>query len=139
MDLDIEVTKGTTKGHEAIAKKFMSSLEKHLRWMDLNKWIIKVEYVEIDEDCGMETSCQPQYYKATIGVDLAFLDSSNKQREAIDEYVRHELLHVVLWIYTALAEDLSLKKGKGAIRKMEERVVSDLERMPLWDKLYKNS
>jgi hypothetical protein len=105
--------------------------------MGLQGWDIFVEFGEIkgkgnDAEMAMETFAEPEYYKTTLTVDLSRLHEID-----INTYVRHEFLHTILWLYTHAAEELCVKKAQGTVLKLEERVVSDLERMPLWEMLYK--
>jgi len=109
----------------------LSSLTRHLALMGLDHWNIKIQWVSVDEKFVMETEVQPEYYKATISIDLPEL-----KLPYLNEYIRHECFHIILWQYTETAETLApTKKSKAVIRKLEERTVSDLERMPLWDKI----
>ena len=98
--------------------------------MGLQDWDIKFTWAPVGKSYVMETSAEPEYYKATITVDLPNLDPAH-----LPSYLRHELLHIILWQYTEAAEAFALKRTKTTLRKLEERMVSDLERMPLWENL----
>jgi hypothetical protein len=117
-------------GLEPRAAQVLGSFRHHQDLMGLDSWTIKLFWRPVGDHKIMATSAEPEYYQASIDIDLEDLDI-----EHLSEYVRHELLHVLLWQYTETAESLVLKKAKGTIRKLEERTVSDLERMPLWDRI----
>jgi hypothetical protein len=110
----------------------LASIKKHRDLLGLEGWDIIVSFEEVEGNMCMQTSAEPEYYKVSIDVDLRGLNDSD-----IDLYVRHELLHAVLWMYTHLAENLAGRKNRKLIRGMEERLVTDLERMPFWEILYK--
>ena len=131
------IIQGEQKG-EALAKQVIASVKLHQNLMGLDDWYGKIVFAPVeDEDGGdiMETECHPQYKKFTITVDLNVLNTSP---EYLQHYVRHELFHVLVWFMFDLSTELSYKKGAGAIRKLEERVIYDLEHMPLWDLVYVN-
>ncbi len=119
------------KGKRGLSRTVLSSVRKHAKWLGLSNWTIYVKWKPVDGEYAMETDAKPEYYTAYVHVDLNEL-----KPQFVDEYVRHELFHVRLWAYTATVEDLAHKKAFEHIRKAEESLVSDLERMPLWDELY---
>lgn len=118
----------------AKSRQVVARITELAQLMGLGSWEIKIDWHSVEGTFTMETTAEPEYYKVTISIDLPKLEY-----EDIDAYLRHELLHAILWQYTETAEALALKKAKSTIRKLEERTVSDLERMPLWDKLSSDS
>ncbi len=123
---------GNTRGRKRLANKVLASIKKHRDLFGMQGWDIVITFKEVEGDMCMETVAEPEYYKTMIDVDLRGLVESD-----IDLYVRHELLHAILWMYTNLAESLAPSRHKKLLGGMEERLVTDIERMPFWDILYK--
>jgi hypothetical protein len=115
---------------QPLADQVLASLRHHLGLMGLDAWDIKILWTAIPGQYAMQTNAEPEYYKATIEVDLDDL-----KPEAISSYIRHELFHIILWQYTEAATSFALKRTKTTLNRLEERTVSDLERMPLWESL----
>ena len=97
--------------------------------MGLSAWTIKLSWIPVPDHKVMASSAEPEYYQASVDVDLADLD------EYLSDYVRHELFHVILWQYTQASYSLAFKRARTTLNRLEERTVSDLERMPLWETL----
>ena len=116
------------KGLKSRAGKVLRSLKKYERLLGLDRWWITVKWKNCDKT--METVAEPEYLQAEIAVDLTKL-----KEEDIDEYTRHELFHVLLWLYTSIAEIGKGGTEHAVLRLIEERTVTEFEKMPLWEKL----
>ena len=116
------------EGLEPLAEQVMASLKDYEQRLGLTQWWITVTWGPCD--AVMSTFCEPEYYEADITVDLTKLPA-----QYVDEYARHELFHVLVWMYTSVAEGLATVREKAILRKLEERMVSDLEQMPIWENL----
>jgi len=117
--------------YKDIGQEVLDCLALHEQLLGLTDWTIKVFWKPVEDHYVMETVAQPEYYKAHISVDLPELE-----REHIAEYVRHELFHVLMWHYTEAINSFLHEDYVPHVEKLEERVVSDLERLPLWEKIY---
>jgi hypothetical protein len=124
---------GLTKGHKRLANKVLASITKHRDLMGMESWDIIVHFGEIKgSDMAMQTVAEPQYYKIMLDVDLDALHEVE-----IDTYVRHEFIHAFVWLYSNLVENLLGKRHAEAVREIEERVTTDMERWPLLYKMRK--
>ena len=112
----------------------VDSFEEHINLMLKDDWYITISFVEneIDGEC-MATEAFPEYRKASIEV---FLPGLTEQWEYLDHYVRHELLHIIIWNFFDIAGTLAYKNVSKALGKLEEQVIYLLEHMPLWNVLY---
>jgi hypothetical protein len=114
-------------GKETLAGIVTTRFSRFADLMGLIGWNIRLQWTPVGDRKVMATTAEPEYYQATIDVDLNDVDI-----EYLDEYIRHELFHIILWQYTEAALAFTLKRTRTTINKLEERTVSDLERMPLW-------
>lgn len=113
--------------------KIVEAFEKHIKLMLVDDWYITLDFTSV-EDEAMQTLAKPEYRSATIEIDAEQLQD---QPECIAHYVRHEIIHVLLWSYFSIAEELCYKRTEGALEKLEEQMVYLVEHMPLWPILYK--
>lgn len=110
----------------------VKSFKKHVALMLVDDWYITIKFGPL-EDEAMECEVATEYRNAKIGVDSAQLAG---QPEYIDNYVRHEILHIIVWNFFDIAGTLAYKNAAAALVKLEESVIDRLEHMPLWKKLY---
>lgn len=117
-------------------KPIVKSLQWHAKVLGLDRWDIGVGWRKVDGgNYAMECEAEWEYYKADIFIDLS--RAVEGKIKYLDEYIRHELLHAIVWPLGQMAEKLALgSEGiQGIATMLEERVVSDLERAPFWDLL----
>jgi hypothetical protein len=117
-----------------IEHQIIDSFENHIKMMLQDEWYITIKFAKLpaDDDC-METLAKPEYRTAEVTVDVEGIAA---QPEYLNHYVRHELLHVLVWSFFDIAGTLSYKNSKDALIKCEEEVIGRLEHMPLWKRLY---
>lgn len=118
-----------------IEQKVVAAFKQHISLMLQDEWYITIKFAPMtgDDDC-METLAKPEYRTAEVTVDSEGIE---KQPEYINHYVRHELLHVLVWSFFDIAGTLSYKNTSAALIKLEEEVIGRLEHMPLWEKIYR--
>lgn len=116
----------------AFEEQVAKSLNKHIELMLADSWYITLEFTTVEGE-AMECTVKQEYRKAEINVDTAQLEG---QPEYIDHYIRHELLHILVWNFFDIAGTLAYKNAADALVKLEESVIDRLEHMPLWNKLY---
>ena len=137
--MPVSIKKAGKYGEEAtllpVEEAVVTSLHKHVALMLADDWYINLEFCSV-EDEAMETLCKPEYRKAEISVDTAKISA---EEEYIDHYIRHELLHVLVWNFFDIAGTLAYKNAASALVKLEESVIDRLEHMPLWDRLDKGT
>lgn len=114
-------------------KDIVASFERHIKLMLVDEWYITVNFEGV-EDEAMETEAHPEYRKAEVSVDSEDL---KYQPEHLDKYVRHEIMHILVWEHYSIVSELCYKRTEGALRKLEEAVIYSLEHMPAWDVMYK--
>ncbi|NIO37413.1 hypothetical protein GTO27_06885 [Candidatus Bathyarchaeota archaeon] len=114
-------------------KDVVASFHKHVDLMLDDKWYLTLKFEPV-EDEAMECEVQPEYRTAKVSIDS---DQLKSQPEYIDFYVRHELLHVVVWNFFDIAGTLAYKNAAQALIKLEESVIDRLEHMPMWKLVYK--
>jgi len=115
-------------------EKIVKAFKEHIALMLKDDWYITVKFAAVEEDYGMETEAKPEYRKAIITVDIAQIKD---QWEYLNHFIRHELLHIIVWNFFDIAGTLAYKNTSKAMEKLEEQVIYLLEHMPLWDNLYK--
>lgn len=106
-----------------------------LKWagkLGLGDWDVDVVFPEANYKDTANCDAAPEYKQAVVYLNLTKIDESHLQ-----DYIRHELLHAILWPLASIANDLA--RGDAVlleqVRKAEERVCTDLETMPLWDEV----
>jgi hypothetical protein len=112
--------------------RVVTAFEEHIVLMLKDDWYISLDFTKVEGEC-MATEAFPEYRKATIEVDIPGL---TEQWEYLNHYVRHELLHIIVWNFFDIAGTLAYKNVDRALVKLEESVIFLLEHMPLWEKLY---
>jgi hypothetical protein len=112
--------------------RVVAAFEEHIELMLHDDWYITVHFTEVEGEC-MATEAFPEYRKATVDVHI---EGIREQWEYLNHYVRHELLHVIVWNFFDIAGTLAYKNVGRALGKLEEQVIYLLEHMPLWSKLY---
>jgi hypothetical protein len=119
-----------------LEQQIVKAFEQHIELMLQDEWYITIKFAKMpaEDDC-METLAKPEYRTAEVTVDT---EGIGAQPEYINNYVRHELLHVLVWSFFDIAGTLSYKNSKDALIKLEEEVIGRLEHMPLWKKIYMN-
>lgn len=128
------ITVHTKIPDKAKHKLIMESLRYYLPRMGMQNWYIWIKYENVDDTYCMETESQAAYYKAILSIDIKQLDD-----KFIPEYIRHELFHALSGMYTDAALALC-KEDKGLteiLSELEERLATDFEQMPIWDRLRK--
>lgn len=102
--------------------------------MGLHEWKIKVKFAEVNaEDAGIGADCvaEPEYYNAEITFYLGNL--AEREVDELPAFVRHEMLHILMWPFGQLVNALTNNSFEKAFTLVDERVTSDLERMPIWE------
>ena len=110
----------------------LASFKRHIALMLVDDWYITIKFESVEGE-AMECEVATEYRNAKISVDSKQLEG---QPEYIDHYVRHEILHIIVWNFFDIAGTLAYKNAAAALVKLEESVIDRLEHMPLWDKLY---
>jgi hypothetical protein len=111
------------------------AFEEHIALMLTDDWYLTVHFTKVDEE-AMATQTWPEYRKAIVEVDLPNIST---QWEYLNHYVRHELLHIIVWNFFDIAGTLAYKNVGRALGKLEEQVIYLLEHMPLWSVLYEKT
>jgi hypothetical protein len=121
--------------NEEAAEKVLKYVRHYEALFGLEKWRIYIYWkleseFEDPEEWAAETKVDPEYYKARI-----FFNLDRPQLDKLEEDVRHEMLHCITWQFVGIIESLTYARAKKAVEKLEEKFVSDLELLPLWDKV----
>ncbi len=116
---------------EAVITPLLNAIERYKVLLGLERWNIDVRFDEKLKDAG-NCDYKPEYMQATISFnpkDISLAD--------VDEYARHELLHCIVAPLAQVADFVRErdKNSREMVREAEERVVSQLELLPLWDEL----
>lgn len=103
--------------------------------LGLNGWRFDLEWASPKDSDEAAAGCiaDPEYRRARL-----FFNVSKIPDDELDEHVRHELLHAVVWPLAHVAEfqaDSDDESATEMIRLAHERVVTDLEYAPFWSKL----
>jgi hypothetical protein len=114
-------------------RSIITSFEKHLELMFADEWYIDIIFEPVVGE-AMETGAYPEYRRAEISVDSPQL---LKKPDDVDSFVRHELLHILIWSWFDIAGTLAYKNAEKALAKIEEAVIDRLEHMPAWELMYK--
>jgi hypothetical protein len=130
--MEIEVTTPIPEGCKDKHTQLINTFQYYGKWMGMDSWNIRITYATVDNNYVMETEQRSEYYGLYITVDLQVIQESQMK-----EYVRHELFHGLMGIYAEAVDAVAGPKARKALHILEERVTSDLERMPLWDILEK--
>lgn len=124
------------RAYPALADTMLQLVRVHLdRMFRLDGWVVIVEFEQVDEEPGYVagTYAQPRYRTAEIAFDLPLVARLGfADRMAV---VRHEFFHVLLWQLTETALELARdkKSAQAILDALEETVVTDLERLRVWD------
>lgn len=105
-----------------------------VRWkrlLGLRDWKIEVKYRADSDDDYANVDSSPGYKRAAIRVNLDNVTSYKQLRST----VIHELIHVVLSLYTDVATELAGEDARKALDMLEERVVTEIENWPLWKEI----
>ncbi len=105
-------------------------LDKYLKLMNLAHWEITVVYEGVDKDNFATVDSLPAYMRAELAFNLDLLQDITVLRKKIV----HELLHMQLGQYTDVANIFAGAKKK-ILNELEERIVTEIERWPLWEKI----
>ncbi len=102
------------------------------KWRIYFYWRLATEYEDPEDarETAAETKADPEYYKARV-----FFNLDRPQLDLLEEDVRHEMLHCFTWQFVSMIQTLTYTRAKAAVTKLEEKFVSDLEMLPLWDKI----
>jgi len=137
MPLSVKKNDEFTEDLSEVERLVVDCFKKHIALMLADEWYITVRFAPInDHEEAMDTTANPEYRSAVVTVDM---DRFSEQREHLDKYVRHELLHVLVWQFFDIAGTLAYKNAARALEKIEESVIDRLEHMPLWERLYGES
>ncbi len=122
-----------TNGH--VGDGIICAFKKYAELMGLDKWTITLRAKELtpeetEDGWQAETDAEAEYLRAVIDIYQVNIPPEEYERVA-----RHELLHVITGNMFGIAETLAFKSARKAMRKLEERVITELEAMPLWDKI----
>ncbi|MFQ5888058.1 MAG: hypothetical protein ACE5HY_05125 [Candidatus Hydrothermarchaeales archaeon] len=109
------------------AKEAQRLLKKYQKLTGIDDWDIRLKfYTENVADC----EARPEYLDAVL-----YLDLDKIPPEELDSWIRHEVLHCLVWSLAHLAETLTkTKTEKELVRIEEEKLVTLLERMSIWSK-----
>lgn len=117
--------------HRALAREAVRLVRLYVRAMGLESWDISIAFAPL-EDGGAAAGATP-YFSAHLVFDLGTLAG---RPEELRVFVRHELLHCVLFLLTNAASHLAeTEERRALLRDLEETVTSVLDRMPVWDSL----
>jgi hypothetical protein len=119
------------------AKKWQRIEEAVARYValyGLDRWDIDVYQQEPNDDSMAKAHAEPEYRRAK----LTFCPDDIPPAE-IDRYVRHELGHVLIWPLCHAAYHLAGNDHakQEMVRLALERVATDLECAPFWDRVEK--
>lgn len=123
------------KSDQVIPLYIVNAFDKYVKLMGLDKWTIILRPMnltkeEADDGWQAETDAETEYYRAVIDIFIP-----NVPEDEADRVARHELLHVMTSNYFGIVESLTYKNSKKAIRKLEERITTELETMPIWQEV----
>ena len=109
-------------------RRILRLVRRYQRLMGLDRWDVTVRF-EVDKEDAAGCSADDEYLRAMLSFDL-----NGFPPEDDDTFVRHELLHCVVWEMLRVAEGLAGENeaAKEAVRAANERCVTMLERMPIW-------
>jgi hypothetical protein len=116
-----------------IEKEMAISLKKHVKLMMADDWDLTLEFRKVEDEAA-ETEVKPEYRRAVIAIDT---EKMAHEPEHIDHYLRHEILHIIVWNFFDIAGTLCYKNTGEALLKLEESVIDRLEHMPMWKNMYK--
>lgn len=107
--------------------RITSLVRRYQRLMGLSQWRIYIKFGRCRE--GAACVADDEYLRATLYFDLNEITD-----EDVELTVRHELLHCHTWELLRVAEHLASKdrNAKEMVRAANERIVTELERMPIW-------
>ncbi len=95
--------------------------------MGMLDWDIKYKSTRSKEIHG-EVEAEPEYERVTVYI--------HPESDAPIGTIIHELLHGLLWEFSALANMLADTDAElECLRVAEERFVNHIEQMPVWNKL----
>jgi len=127
----IQVKQNTQKGKKEIQDRIVGYLELYSKMMGLEHWTIVCGFKKLGSDYLAQCEAEVEYYKAVITFDSVKLEEHDDSKVRMT--VIHELLHCLVWRLTEVAQHLAPDEHKDFIQKFDESVVTDLERMPVWN------
>ena len=121
----IEMHPSCEKGELTMVKP--DDLTEVHKQMGLSDWDIRYKSTQSKELHG-EVEAVPEYERITVYV--------HPKSDDFIGTVIHELVHGLLWEFSALANMLAETDAElECLRVAEERFVNHIEQMPVWDKL----
>jgi hypothetical protein len=112
-------------------RRVIQLAKRYRRLLGLERWDIAIVFDDRMEDRA-NCAADPEYFEATVKFNLERIEDGDEEC-----YVRHELLHCILWPLCHCADFLARENrvANEMVRLANERVTSCLERMPLWEQL----
>lgn len=109
------------------AEDIRTVLDTYARLMGLTEWKFDLQYHGVAEGEYMTCVPSPGYLRATISVNMDMMDSM----DTLIRTIVHELIHVQLSHYTEAAV-IFAGDNRKVLDDLEEFVVTQIERWPLW-------
>jgi len=98
----------------------------------LNHWDIDVHFTgQQDADAIGECSAEPRYKSCSIFLNL----DKAKSQDHLKRTVVHELFHLILSPYTSAATVFAGERYSPILEDLEDSIITDIERWPLWTTL----
>jgi hypothetical protein len=140
--MNVQVKKVTTMGAVATEDQFWACVREQAALLGIaHPWKVEVQFRSpvdpTDANCYAACESQPEYYVIRVFVDPGHSGWVEKEGGKIEEALRHELLHGMVSVYTALVNQLFGEGNKDmekVLNHLEERLVSWLSTMPVWEK-----
>lgn len=127
----IKVKQNTQKGKKEIQDKIISYIEIYSKMIGIGGWDIVVGFKKLGVDELGQCEAEVEYYRTVVTFDSVKLEEKDDTK--IRKTVIHELLHCLVWQLAEVATHLAPNEHKEFIQSFEERVTTDLERMPVWN------
>lgn len=114
-------------------RDLMKVVALYRKLMGVNNWATYVHF-NTRQDAAGEADPFPQYKTAELAFDL---EMAALDRGTIQELVRHELAHLLVAPLGRLCLQLcdGDKRLEKVVEDIEDGIVTDIARMPVWDKL----
>jgi hypothetical protein len=132
--------------------------KKYYRLLDLSRWEVNVKFAGSEpvpvaslrsddsndqtvmpadnetKERGAKCEVEWEYWRAEIVFYLDYLESQGRQDD-IEQYVCHEMWHIVLWPLALMANDLTDNEFTELISRVDERLTEDIATLDFWTRL----
>jgi hypothetical protein len=129
--MEIRVEQNTQKTKTVVQTKILSYLQIYAALIGIEEWTIVAGFKKLGVDELGQCEAEVEYKRAVITFDSVRLAEHSDIK--LRKTVIHELLHCLVWRLAEVAQHLAPEEHKEFIQKFEEEVVTNLERMPIWD------